>query len=87
MRWQRKQQEEKLSDWQKERTMSAFQFKKIVKQLGMTKAGAGRYIGVSPRTLRRIVAGQSKVDAAQALLLRSLVAHNEKPVVPKWERG
>ena len=76
-----------MSEWQKERKMSGRQFKTIIKQLGMTQVGAGRYIGVSGRTARRIVLGQSEIPAAAALLLRSLVAHNEKPLVPKWQRG
>ena len=72
-------------NWQKERRMTALQFKRIVKQLGISQAGAGRYIGVSPRTLRRMIKGQSEVPASAVLLLRSLVAHNEQPLVPKWE--
>lgn len=73
-------------NWQKERTMSAFQFKRIVKELGMSQGGAGRYIGVSVRTLRRMVKGQSEVPTSVALLLRSLVAHKEEPLVPKWRQ-
>lgn len=76
----------KDGSWQKERSMTAFQFRRIVRELGMSQAGAGRYIGVSLRTLRRIVKGQAEVPTAAALLLRSLVAHKEKPLVPKWER-
>lgn len=72
-------------NWQKQRRMTALQFKRIVKQLGMSQAGAGRYIGVSPRTLRRMVKGQAVIPASSVLLLRSLVAHNEQPIVPKWE--
>jgi DNA-binding transcriptional regulator YiaG len=72
------------SNWQHERTLTPLQFKRIVKQLGMSQAGAGRYIGVSLRTVRRMVKGQAVVPASAALLLRSLVAHGETPVVPKW---
>lgn len=74
----------KNGDWQLKRTMSATQFKRIVKELGMSKAAAGRYIGVSLRRLRRITKGQSEVPESAALLLHSLVAHGEKPTVPKW---
>lgn len=76
----------KNGNWQNERTMTATQFKRIVKDLGMSRAAAGRYIGVSLRRLRRITKGQSEVPESAALLLRSLVAHGEKPVVPKWEQ-
>lgn len=76
-----------MSEWQKERKMTGRQFKTIIRQLGMTQVGAGRYIGLSGRTARRIVLGESEIPVAAALLLRSLVAHNEKPLVPKWQRG
>jgi DNA-binding transcriptional regulator YiaG len=76
-----------MNDWQNQRRMTATQFKRICKQLDISKAAAGRYIGVSLRRLRRITKGESEVPESAALLLRSLVAHNEKPVVPKWERG
>jgi DNA-binding transcriptional regulator YiaG len=76
----------KNGNWQNERTMTATQFKRIVKDLGMSRAAAGRYIGVSLRRLRRITKGQSEVPESAALLLRSLVAHNEKPLVPKWKQ-
>jgi DNA-binding transcriptional regulator YiaG len=76
----------KNGNWQNERTMTATQFKRIVKDLGMSRAAAGRYIGVSLRRLRRITKGQSEVPESAALLLRSLVAHGEKPLVPKWKQ-
>lgn len=76
----------KNGNWQLERRMSAAQFKRICKTLNISKAAAGRYIGVSLRRLRRITKGQSEVPESAALLLRSLVAHGEQPVVPKWER-
>jgi hypothetical protein len=76
-----------MSEWQSKRTMSGREFKRIIKELGMTQVGAGRYIGLSGRTARRIVLGQSEIPVAAALLLRSLVAHNEKPLVPNWQRG
>ena len=50
----------KNGDWQLKRTMSATQFKRIVKELGMSKAAAGRYIGVSLRRLRRITKGSRR---------------------------
>lgn len=74
------------SEWQLHRSMSAIQFKRAAKVLKLNMAATGRYIGVSPRTLRRMVKGQAKVPTAAALLLRSLIAHGEKPVVPDWRR-
>jgi DNA-binding transcriptional regulator YiaG len=73
-------------DWQSQRRMTATQFKRICIELEISRAAAGRYIGVSLRRLRRITKGQSEVPESAALLLRSLVAHNEKPLVPKWRQ-
>jgi DNA-binding transcriptional regulator YiaG len=73
-------------NWQDKRTLTARQFKRLVKQLGMNEAQAGRYIGTSLRTVRRMGKGQAVIPASAVLLLRSLVAHGEQPVVPKWER-
>ena len=76
----------KNGNWQNERTMTATQFKRIVKDTG-NEQGRGR-------ALYRCVAAQvaphhqGAVGGAEsaALLLRSLVAHGETPVVPKWEQ-
>jgi DNA-binding transcriptional regulator YiaG len=72
--------------WQTERTMTPRQFKAAIKSLGMTQAGAGRYLGLSERTARRYISGDAKPSAAEVLLLRSLIEHNEVPIVPKWHR-
>lgn len=75
------------TDWQYERKMSSHAFKRAIKQLYVTQAFVGRYIGVSPRTLRRMIKGQAKVPTSAALLLRSLIAHNERPRMPKLKQG
>jgi DNA-binding transcriptional regulator YiaG len=79
---------EKMKDgnWQEQRTMSALQFRKTIKTLGMSKGAFGRYTGISQRTVFRIAKGQSQLPASAVLLLRSLVAHGEQPVVPPWQR-
>ena len=76
-----------MSEWQKERQMTPRQYSMIIKQLGLNKASAGRYTGVSGRTSHRYISGDAAIPTATALLLRSLVAHNERPIVPKWKRG
>lgn len=77
----------KNGDWQLHRTMSAREFKSICKnELKISRAAAGRYVGTSVRTIRRVTRGQAQLPASAVLLLRSLVAHGEQPVVPKWER-
>ena len=72
--------------WQEQRTMRGREFKTVIKELGMTQAGAGRYLDISERTARRVVLNQSVLSAPAVLLLRSLAAHSEKPVVPKWSK-
>ena len=71
-----------MRNWQYERSLTPRQFKTIIKQLGITQVGAGRYIGVSRRTVGRMVKGQADIPASVVLLLRPLEAHGEKPVVP-----
>jgi len=70
--------------WQNQREMTAKQYKAIIKMLGMTQAGSGRFLGVSERTAHRYVSGDATVPASTALLLRSLIHHGEVPVVPEW---
>lgn len=73
------------ADWQGQRTMTARQFKAVIREMGMSQAGAGRFIGVSERTAHRMVSGETEVPASVALLLRSMLAHKERPIVPAWE--
>lgn len=73
--------------WQNQRRMTAAQFTKAIKDLGMSQAGVGRFLGVSERHARRFVRGEAEVPEAYALLLRSLLFHNEQPIVPPWHAG
>lgn len=72
--------------WQNERSMTARQYKAVIAELGMSQAAAGRYLGVSERTTHRYASGDAKLRASEALLLRALLHHNEKPEVPAWKR-
>ena len=72
--------------WQDERAMTRKQYRETIAQLGLTQAGAGRYLGVSERTAHRYVSGDAEVPASAALLLRSLIHHNEQPIAPAWVR-
>jgi hypothetical protein len=69
-------------NWQKEREMTPRQYKMAVKQLGMTLAGAGRFLGASPRTAFRYASGKAKLRADSVMLLRSMIHHGDQPVVP-----
>ena len=71
--------------WQTDRTMTPTQYKRIIKALGMTQGGAGRFLGVSPRTGHRYCSGETEVPTTTAMLLRSMVYHGDEPVVPEWK--
>jgi len=73
--------------WQLDRKMSKRQYEQIIDDLGMNQLEAARYLGFSGRSSRRMVSGHAKIPVSVALLLRSLVAHNEQPVVPDRKRG
>lgn len=72
--------------WQTERIMTPLQYRRIIKLLSLTQAGAARFLGVSERTSRRYIEGTAVIPVSVALLLRSMIAHDETPIVPKWER-
>ena len=72
-------------NWQN-RTMTPDQYAWYINKLGMTQAGAGRFLGISERTSRRYIRGEGEIPPAQALLLRSMYFHKDTPVVPKWTR-
>ncbi len=74
-------------NWQDDRTMSGRQFKTVIKQLGMTQAGAARFVGVAERTARRYITGEMRIPVAVALLLRAMVYYAEAPIVPPRKRG
>ena len=68
--------------WQHNRSMSPRQLELAINKLGMSKAGAGRYLGISERRLHRMCAGQAIIPANVVLLLCSLIEHGEPPLVP-----
>ena len=77
---------DETSVWQCHRAMSPREFSRTIARLGMSQAGAGRYLGVSERTAYRYAKGETDIPAAQVLLLRALVALDIKPLVPRWTR-
>jgi len=66
--------------------MSPAQYRWYIKALGMSQAGAGRYLGVSERTSRRFARGEAEVPVSMVLLLRALYQYGLDPVVPKWHK-
>ena len=67
------------------RTMSPVEYRRAIHTLHLNKAQAGRYLGLSVRTAHRYWDGDARVPAPVALLLRSLIHHNDLPLVPPYE--
>jgi predicted DNA-binding protein (UPF0251 family) len=74
------------NDWQSKRSMAPKEYERVMEQLGLNQAQAGRWLGVSERTSRRYVAGEAEIPAAQVLLLRAALSYRIDPVVPPWRR-
>jgi hypothetical protein len=71
-------------NWQSERTMSPEQYSWTIRQLGMNKSQAARYLGVSLRTGQRYWDGVTPVPVATGILLRLLLHYRIPPQVPPW---
>jgi plasmid maintenance system antidote protein VapI len=67
------------SDWLKKRTMRGSQLKMIAIEWEVTQSYLGQFLGRSERTLRRMIAGDTKIRPAEALLLNSMIEHGERP--------
>ena len=73
-----------MSDWQN-RTMTPHQYAWAIKTLGLNKAQAGRFLGVSERTAHRYHDGDTAIPAAHSLLLRAMINYGEPPEVPPYK--
>lgn len=69
-------------DWNN-RHMTPQEYDQARKDLGMSQAGVGRFLGFSERKSRRLARGDVAVPAAVALLLRLLIEDGHQPIVPK----
>ena len=65
--------------------MSPEQYSWTIRQLGMNKSQAARFLGVSLRTGQRYWDGITPVPAAVAMLLRLMLVYGIRPVVPAWQ--
>lgn len=74
-----------ITNWQTQRTMTGRQYSAALKALGLNQSSAARYLGIPPRQSRRYVSGDAEIPTPTALLLRSLIAHGDKPIVPTGE--
>lgn len=70
--------------WQFKRTMSADEYVAALMKLDLTMAAAARYLDISARHSRRYAHGEIEIPVPTALLLRALMVHNERPIVPAW---
>ena len=68
---------------QDNRAMSPREFERTIKALGLSKAAAGRFLGISERTLHRYADGDAEVPVSTVLLLRDMLERGIAPKVPK----
>lgn len=76
-----------MANWQHERCMTPRQIENAIIILGMSEREAGRFLGVSERTVRRYIAGGTMIPTSVVLLLWSMIAHGDVPVVPLAPRN
>jgi hypothetical protein len=62
--------------------MSPAAYKRAITKLGMGQDASARFLGFSYATARRISRGDKAVPTAVALLLASMLEHDELPTVP-----
>ena len=54
----------------------------MLEQLGLSQAAAGRFLGVSPRTVSRYTTGDAIIPVSVVLLIRAMIRYGEAPQVP-----
>jgi hypothetical protein len=77
------------------KTVTATQYGRLIAKLGLSQVKAGHFLGFTPRTSRRIIAGEAELPLAAAKLLRLMVRQDltpddvdaifSKPVLPQTE--
>ena len=68
---------------QDDRAMAPRHFERILEALGLSKAAAGRFLGISERTIHRYVDGEAEVPVSTVLLLRDMLERGIAPKVPR----
>jgi predicted transcriptional regulator len=71
---------------QDNRAMSPREFERLLEALGLSKAAAGRWLGVSERTVHRYADGDAEVPVSTVFLLRLFVEQDRLPKVPPRPR-
>jgi len=59
-------------------TMTPQQFRHVLRQLGLNQVQAAKRLGINPRTLRRWVAGDSRIPESVSLLLELLLRERRR---------
>ena len=67
------------------RTMSPREFEHFIELLGLDQAKTARVLGISERTARRYVRGETMIPPAHSLLLRAMLRYRVTPLVPEWQ--
>lgn len=75
------------NEWQTKRKITPGQLTKLIDELGLDQAKTARFVGLSARTVRRMVVGEAEIPLSMAMLLRLMVAIKAQPIVPIWKRG
>jgi DNA-binding transcriptional regulator YiaG len=65
--------------WQSQRTMTPAQLKAALKALDLSQLAAASWLGLSPRTMRRMISGEAEVHTAIVLLLRLMIITKTRP--------
>jgi DNA-binding transcriptional regulator YdaS (Cro superfamily) len=73
-----------MSTWQDQRAMTPLEYVGAMRVLGLDQAKTARLLGISERTSRRYVRGETEIPPAQVLLLRAMLRYRVTPVVPDW---
>jgi len=68
---------------QDNRAMAPREFERTLKALGLSKAAAGRFLGISERTIHRYADGDAEVPVSTVFLLRWMFDAGVIPKVPR----
>jgi len=72
----KKNQRKRRAVW----TMRPARFLVLLEKLGFTQRGAGRFLGVTDRTIRSMIAGDASISPSTAMLLELLL---ERKIAPE----
>ena len=71
-----------MTDWQSTRSMTPEELDEALTRLRMSRAALARFLDLDPRQVYRWAHGHAPIPTTTALLLSSMIAHGDKPLVP-----